>query len=73
MFFQMFWVKIEISGDTIGTVIVFDKDNIDKVVDEYRIAEKAQTRITIRPVFAGKHSIDIRITIDCSFVRERIL
>ena len=48
----------EISGDTIGTVIVFDKDNIDKVVDEYRIAEKAQTRITIRPVFAGKHSID---------------
>jgi hypothetical protein len=26
----------EISGDTIGTVIVFDKDNIDKVVDEYR-------------------------------------
>ena len=46
------------SGATIGTVIVFDKDNIDKVINEYKIAEKTQTRITIRPVFAGKHSID---------------
>jgi radical SAM protein with 4Fe4S-binding SPASM domain len=34
------------------------EDNIDKVINEYKIAEKAQTRITIRPVFAGKHSID---------------
>ena len=48
----------QISGDTIGTVIVCDKDNIDKIVDEYQIAQKDKRRITIRPVFAGKHSID---------------
>ncbi len=48
----------KISGDTIGTVIVCDKDNIVKIVDEYRIAQKDQRRITIRPVFTGKHSID---------------
>jgi radical SAM protein with 4Fe4S-binding SPASM domain len=51
----------EISGDTIGTVIVCDSDNINRVVDEYKMAQKDQRRITIRPIFAGrhaKHSID---------------
>ncbi|SFV85802.1 hypothetical protein MNB_SUP05-SYMBIONT-4-1266 [hydrothermal vent metagenome] len=48
----------KISGDKIGTVIVCDKDNINKIVDEYKIAQQDQRRITIRPIFAGKHSID---------------
>ncbi len=48
----------EISGDTGSAVIVCDKDNIDRIIDEYRIAQKAKREITIRPVFAGKHTID---------------
>jgi hypothetical protein len=53
----------EISGDTIGTVIVFDKDNIDKVVDEYRIAEKAQTTPSlIASTACFKYSVGNTIT-----------
>ena len=48
----------EISGATVGTVIVCDNENIDRIVDEYKIAKKDKRRITVRPVFAGKHSID---------------
>lgn len=46
-----------ISGDAIGTVIVFDSDNINRIVDEYKMAQKDQRRITIRPVFAGSNAI----------------
>jgi radical SAM protein with 4Fe4S-binding SPASM domain len=48
----------EISGNTIGTVIVCDSDTINRIVDEYKRAHKDQRRLTIRPIFAGRNDID---------------
>lgn len=48
----------KLTNETPGTVIVFDKNNVRQMPMEYESAEKQQRRITIRPVYQGRHSVE---------------